>query len=215
MERWLADPTLLRADPGAGYARDHRHRRDRHHRAAPRLPQRSRRHPAPLGGRRSRHRRSLHRIVHDQHRALPGRREAARRRHGAGARSRLWIAPPTKMDQAQLREEGYYSILRRRRRPHRGPGLLAVHGQPGPGRSPARPWCRPPPATSRTAWDRMPTCSSPPPNWPPWPPSRAGCPSVEEYFDPRGDDRHHGRRHLPLPGVRQASGLRRHGRGPT
>ena len=47
--------------------------------------------------------------------------------------TRLWIAPPTRMDEAQLRQEGYYGDLRRGRGPHRESRLLAVHGESGPG----------------------------------------------------------------------------------
>jgi aconitate hydratase 2/2-methylisocitrate dehydratase len=46
---------------------------------------------------------------------------------------KLWVAPPTKMDQKQLTEEGHYGVLGTRRRPHGDAGLLAVHGQPGAG----------------------------------------------------------------------------------
>ena len=31
--------------------------------------------------------------------------------HGQPVPARLWVAPPTKMDQAQLMEEGYYSLF--------------------------------------------------------------------------------------------------------
>ena len=45
--------------------------------------------------------------------------------------TRLWVAPPTKMDAMVLREEGYLQHLRPVRRPHGNAGMLAVHGQPG------------------------------------------------------------------------------------
>ena len=46
--------------------------------------------------------------------------------------TRLWIAPPTKMDEFILTEEGYYGILGRAGARLEIPGLLPVHGQPGP-----------------------------------------------------------------------------------
>ena len=49
---WLADPTLLRADPDAGYAAVIEIDVTRDHRAAAGLPERSRRRPTPLRGRR-------------------------------------------------------------------------------------------------------------------------------------------------------------------
>ncbi len=53
---------------------------------------------------------------------------------GGSLATRLWIAPPTRMDEHQLMEEGSQP-LRPRRCPHRNAGLLAVHGQPGPRRA--------------------------------------------------------------------------------
>ena len=46
---------------------------------------------------------------------------------------KLWVAPPTKMDQSELIKEGHYAALRHRRRAHRDAGLQPVHGQPGAG----------------------------------------------------------------------------------
>ncbi len=40
--------------------------------------------------------------------------------------TRLWVAPPTRMDAAQLTEEGYYSVLERGS--YRDPGLFSVYG---------------------------------------------------------------------------------------
>ena len=42
--------------------------------------------------------------------------------------TRLWIAPPTKMDEHQLMEEGILQHLRPGRRPDRNAGLQPVHG---------------------------------------------------------------------------------------
>lgn len=41
--------------------------------------------------------------------------------------TRLWVAPPTRMDAAQLTEEGYYSVFGRAVRVSKF-GLLSVHG---------------------------------------------------------------------------------------
>ena len=41
--------------------------------------------------------------------------------------TRLWIAPPTRMDEAQLMEEGVYNICRRRRT-YRNAGLFTMYG---------------------------------------------------------------------------------------
>jgi aconitase B len=45
--------------------------------------------------------------------------------------TRLWIAPPTKMDAMILNEEGYYAILGKSGARMEMPGCSAVHGQPG------------------------------------------------------------------------------------
>ena len=50
--------------------------------------------------------------------------------------TRIWMTPPTKMDETQLMKEGYYAIFIPGRGARRDPRLLALHGQPGPG--PAR-----------------------------------------------------------------------------
>ena len=46
---------------------------------------------------------------------------------------KLWVAPPTKMDAAELTEGRPLRRVRRRRRAHRDAGLQPVHGQPGAG----------------------------------------------------------------------------------
>ena len=61
-------------------------------------------------------------------------RAASRVLEDAGLLStKLWVAPPTRMDEAQLREEGRVRHPRPRRCAHGNAGLLAVHGQPGAG----------------------------------------------------------------------------------
>jgi len=60
-------------------------------------------------------------------------RAAAKVLEGQGALpTRLWVAPPTRMDEAQLREEGVYSVLHCWRT-HRSAGLFFVHGQSSAG----------------------------------------------------------------------------------
>ncbi len=81
-------------------------------------------------GRRRQDRRSLHRLLHDQHRPLPGRREAAGRqeRHPHPALDR-----PAHQDGRVRPHRG--GLLRHpgpHRRPHGDARLLPVHGQPGP-----------------------------------------------------------------------------------
>jgi aconitate hydratase 2/2-methylisocitrate dehydratase len=49
---------------------------------------------------------------------------------GGSLATRLWLAPPTRMDEHQLMEEGSQH-LRPRRCAYGNAGLLAVHGQPG------------------------------------------------------------------------------------
>ena len=44
---------------------------------------------------------------YDEHRSLPCRWRTA---ENGSISTRLWIAPPTRMDEHQLMEEGYYSI---------------------------------------------------------------------------------------------------------
>lgn len=41
--------------------------------------------------------------------------------------TRLWVAPPTRMDAAQLTEEGYYSVFGKERGAY-WIGLFTVHG---------------------------------------------------------------------------------------
>ena len=54
--------------------------------------------------------RGIHRILHDQHWPLPRRGQAAGAAQGRYL-TRMWLAPPTKMDEHQLMEEGYYNIF--------------------------------------------------------------------------------------------------------
>ncbi len=79
MEAWIANGTLLQPDADAEYAAvieiDLADVKEPH----PRLPERPGRRQGALRSRRREDRRSLHRLVHDQHRPLPRRRQDARR----------------------------------------------------------------------------------------------------------------------------------------
>jgi aconitate hydratase 2/2-methylisocitrate dehydratase len=87
---------------------------------------------------------------------------------------RLWIAPPTKMDEQQLMEEGYYNIYAGAGARTEMPGCsLCMGNQARIAAAPRR--CPPPPGTSPTAWARAPTSISPRPSWPPSPRSWASC----------------------------------------
>jgi aconitate hydratase 2 / 2-methylisocitrate dehydratase len=109
MERWLADPTLLRSDPDADYAAviDI----DVSAIAEPLLacpndPDDVRPLSQVAG-------RSIDEVFIGSCMTNIGHFRAAGKllaTTNAAVPTRLWIAPPTKMDQAQLREEGFYSI---------------------------------------------------------------------------------------------------------
>jgi hypothetical protein len=47
--------------------------------------------------------------VHDQHRPLPRRSQAAGRQRDIPVK--LWVAPPTKMDESELIKEGHYAAF--------------------------------------------------------------------------------------------------------
>ena len=109
MEQWLADPQLLSPDADAEYAAVIEIDLADIHEPIVACPERSGRREDAVGRRRREDRRSVHRLVHDQHRSLPCRVEAARRQ--ARHPGQLWVAPPTKMDQKQLTEEGHYGVF--------------------------------------------------------------------------------------------------------
>ena len=86
---------------------------------------------------------------------------------GESIPSRLWIAPPTRMDEQQLMEEGFYNIYAQAGRARKCRAAACAWGTKrgfalGP---PAYP---PPPGTSRIGWGKGPTCSSPPLSWRRW-----------------------------------------------
>jgi hypothetical protein len=68
--------------------------------------------------------------------------------------------------------------------------------------------CRPPRATSPTAWGRAPTCSFARPSWRPSPRCWASCRRSRSTWNTR-QDRHHGAGDLPLSELRHHARLRR------
>jgi aconitate hydratase 2/2-methylisocitrate dehydratase len=94
---------------------------------------------------------------------------------GESILTRLWLAPPTKMDEQQLMEEGVYNIYASAGARTEMPGCSLCMGTRR-----ALPQAPPPSrhqhVTSPTAWGRAQMSSSLQPNWPQWPPSWASCP---------------------------------------
>jgi aconitate hydratase 2/2-methylisocitrate dehydratase len=88
--------------------------------------------------------------------------------------TRMWIAPPTRMDEHTLMQEGYYNIYGRVGARTEMPGCSLCMGNQArvaPNRR-----CSPPRrATSRTASAKAPTCTSPRRNWPRWARSSGAC----------------------------------------
>merc|ERR1712107_704620 len=89
--------------------------------------------------------------------------------------TRLWVAPPTKMDEAQLTAEGFYSIYGKVWARTEMPGCSLCMGTRHEWLR-SRLWCQPPRATSRTVLAKVPTCISPALSWQPLPPSWASFP---------------------------------------
>src|ERR1019366_5983261 len=108
MERWLERPTLLRADPEATYAavlEIDLSTLTEPLLACPNDPDDVRPLSEVAG-------RTIDEVFIGSCMTSIGHSRAAGRLLAVTGRpvpTRLWIAPPTKMDQAQLREEGYYS----------------------------------------------------------------------------------------------------------
>ena len=130
-EAWLTNPQLLDARRRRRVRRRDRDRPGRHPRADRGLPERpGRREDAVRRGRRQ-DRRGLHRLVHDQHRPLPRRVQAAGRqaRHPGQA-----VGRAADQDGPEAADRGRpLRRARHRRRAHGDARLLAVHGQPGAG----------------------------------------------------------------------------------
>ena len=139
---------------GRRIRRRHRDRPGRHHRAHPLLPQRSGRRQDAVRRGRHQDRRSLHRLVHDQHRPLP--RAAAKLLGGQrDIPVKPWVAPPTKMDQSELIKEGHYAAFGTAGARTEMPGCSLCMGNQAQVREGAT-VIPPRPATSPTAWARTP-----------------------------------------------------------
>ena len=131
MEAWLTNPTLMEPDADAEYADVIEIDMSADQGTAAGLPQRSRRRQDP--GRRGRRqdRRGVHRLVHDQHRPLPRRRQGAGR---SGQHPDPAVDFPADQDGRPPVERGrLLRDLRQRRGADGNARLLAVHGQPGAG----------------------------------------------------------------------------------
>ena len=72
--------------------------------------------------------------------------------HKGTISTRMWVVPPTRMDEHQLMEEGYYNILRCSGRPHRKCRGALCAWAIRPGSPPTPPCCLPPRETSPIAW---------------------------------------------------------------
>ena len=116
--------------------------------------------------------------------------EGAGRQHGA----QLWVCPPTRMDEEQLKEEGYYAIFEAAGAASRCPAARCAWAtRPGWRTTPS---CSPPPpATSTTASATAPRSTWAAPSWPRCAPSWAASPAPEEYLaiaaekiDPYGEE---------------------------
>ena len=112
MEEWLANPTLMRADPDAEYAEiieiDLNEIREPIL-CAPNDPDDARLLSEVAGD-------SIDEVFIGSCMTNIGHFRAAGKlleQYGKELPTRLWIAPPTRMDQAQLTEEGYYNIFGR------------------------------------------------------------------------------------------------------
>ena len=112
MEEWLANPTLMRADPDAEYAEVIEidlNEITEPILCAPNDPDDARLLSEVAGDR-------IDEVFIGSCMTNIGHFRAAGKlleQHGKELPTRLWIAPPTRMDQAQLTEEGYYNIFGR------------------------------------------------------------------------------------------------------
>lgn len=109
MEAWLANPSLMSADPDAEYADIIEVNLDQIKEplvAAPNDPDNIKLMSECSGD-------PIHEVFIGSCMTNIGHyRAAAKILEGAGvAKAKLWIAPPTRMDEKQLREEGYYGIF--------------------------------------------------------------------------------------------------------
>jgi hypothetical protein len=129
MEDWIARGTLLAAGCRCRVRRRDRNRPGRRQGTAAGLPERSGRRQDAVRRRRREDRRSLHRLLHDQHRPLPRRRQGARRQE---RHSDPPVDRPADQDGRHDPQRG--RLLRHPRQVRRAHGnarLQPVHGQPG------------------------------------------------------------------------------------
>ena len=158
MEEWLANPTLLRADENAEYAKSSKS-------TCPRSPSpcwraRTSDDVKPSrGGRDGNRGGSSAPATNIGHFRAAGLLQAS----GESIPSRLWIAPPTRMDEQQLMEEGFYNIYAQAGRA-RKPGCPA-HGNQA--RIRAGSTCVST-STRTSRWLGQGPCSSPPLSWRRW-----------------------------------------------
>jgi aconitate hydratase 2/2-methylisocitrate dehydratase len=174
MEEWLENPTLMRADPDAEYA------------AvieidlaevtepivcAPNDPDDARLLSEVAGD-------SVDEVFIGSCMTNIGHFRAAGKlleQHKGTISTRMWIVPPTRMDEHLLMEEGYYSIYGKPARARRCPAApcawVTRRGWPQTPRC-----CPPVPATSRIASATAPTSTSRAPSSPPSAPYSASCP---------------------------------------
>ena len=173
MERWLADPSLLRADPDAEYAAVidiDLSAITEPLLACPNDPDDVRPLSEVAG-------RTIDEVFIGSCMTNVGHFRAAGEllaRASEPVACRLWIAPPTKMDEAQLRREGYYSTFAAAGARTEIPGCSLCMGN----QARVRPEATVVSTSTRNFPNRMgrdAACSWRPPNWPPSPPSRASC----------------------------------------
>ena len=79
---------------------------------------------------------------------------------------RLWICPPTRMDERQLKAEGVYEVFKSVGARCEIPRLLALHGQTRRGSPTARPSSQPRRAISTAGWATVPAFTWAAPSWP-------------------------------------------------
>merc|ERR1712228_582800 len=84
--------------------------------------------------------------------------------------TRLWVAPPTKMDEAQLTAEGFYSVYGSAGARTEMPGCSLCMGTKHAWQRSLR-WCPHPLGTSPIVWARAQMSTSPARSWPLSPPS--------------------------------------------
>mmetsp|Transcript_30043 Transcript_30043/g.61360 ORF Transcript_30043/g.61360 Transcript_30043/m.61360 type:complete len:262 (-) Transcript_30043:49-834(-) len=116
--------------------RNHRNRHGPNQGTHPRPPQRSRRLGPPLGSGRRQNRRSLPRILHDQHRTLPrGGKTPRRSTRGEDASHQTLGGTPDQNGRGATHQGGILFHLRHRRGEDGNAGMFALHGKSGQSRT--------------------------------------------------------------------------------